>query len=481
MGLFYKLFGVIEIIMYLLIWLMRTSRYKLHQKEFLNPSILPPYLRQSFGDAMLVKVDVVYRQKLIKFGLRKYLWSKLLPRNLIFRLYYIRYLLSRLSRLEKINSMLSLLPLSRAYFPYDYGNRASQAIKLAPPGSIVLNSFCQFRKTSTDGWDGEQDTVEGVITNGPFEAILGRRSVWMGLNDGLRLKVCVVKYNFGKKDNVTASIFHPTTNTLICGRGDGTVDFFDFDYDSMAEVPSFDMKLVASLPCNPIKPSPVRSIRSSSNGRWFWVKYTDTPSLLFSRDEKNSFTMHKIIVPESLFHETGVGMHALAVFDGMIITSHSKMFVVWNFDESDGSLKMVARMPHIVNSRGLNPGCVVQIIPCGNLVFVLRTIETLFLVQLEPDFTRCNVVFEQPVYDQYHSSKPGDYAKDSINFFGNILILVVPSQNNVKFFLIKDNQMRLVLKERIETPMCWSFNPVTSVFSYYYESSHSTRRCDFRV
>ncbi len=466
---------------YLILWLMWRSRYDLYHSEFLNPRLLPPHLRQSFGHAMLVEVDDVYRRKLLIFGLRKYVWSKLLPRNLNLRGWYIRYLLSRLSRLEKLNSMFSILPLSRAYFPNDYGNQASLAIRQAHPGSTVLNLFCHFCKTGTNEWNGEQDTVESVITNGPFEAILERGSVWMGPNNGLRLKVCVVKCNFGKKDDVTAFIFHPTTNTLICGRGDGTVDFFDFDYDSMAEVPSFEIKLVASLPCNPIKPSPVRSIRSSPNGDLFWVKYTDTPSVLFSRDKENSFTMHKIVVPESpLFHEIG-GMNTLAFFDKMILTSHLKMFVVWNFDESNGSLTMVAKMPHIVNSRGLDPGCVVQIIPCGNLVFVLRTIETLFLVQIEPDFTRCNVVFEQPVYEQYRCSKSDDYAKDSIALFGNMLILVVPSQNIVKFFLIKDNQMRLVLKERIETPMCWSFNPITSVFSYYYESSRSTRRCDFRV
>ena len=466
---------------FLTLWNLLLSNNNLYDREFLNPSLLPPLLRENFGHAMLVQVDDIYRRKLIMSRLRKFLWSRFLQRKLNFSPLYIRYLRSRVSILETLNSKFSISPLSMAFFPNDYRDRCCQAIRQGPQGLRVLNSFCQFRNTGDYDWSGELDTVEHQANNGRFDAILQGGRVWMGTNHDLKLKVCVVNCTI-IGNNVTTFIFHPTTNTLICGREDGTVDFFDFIYHSGSLVPSFEMKLVASLPCNPIRPSPVRFISVSPKGNLIWVEYTQTQSLLFSKDEKTSFTMHPIFNPESpLFQENG-GMSALTFFQGnMILVSHLKTLVVLSFDESNGSLTMVAKMPHIFDSTGLKPDCVMQIISCGDLVFVLRTRETIFLIQIEPDFTRYNVVFEQPVYGRYSSSKPMDYLNDSITLSNNILILVIPSQEIVKFFLIKDNQMTLVLRKSIETPTCWSFNPITSVFSYFCVMYHSTRQFGLRV
>lgn len=468
---------------FLTLWHLLLSNNNLYDRDFLNPSLLPPLLRENFGHAMLVQVDDIYRRKLIMSRWRKFLWSRFLQRKLKFSPLYIRYLRSRVSILETLNSKFSVSPLSMAFFPNDYRNRCCQAIRQGPQGLRLLNSFCQFRNSPDNEWSGELDTVEHQTTNGQFDAILQDGSVWMGTNDDLKLKVCVVNRTIRSYKNVTTIIFHPTTNTLICGREDGTVDFFDFIHHSGSIVPSFEMKLVASLPCNPIRPSHVRLISVSPNGNLIWVKYNDTPSLLFSKDKQNSFTMHPIFNPESpLFQENG-GMNALTFFQGnnMILVSHLKTLVVLSFDESNGSLTMVAKMPHIFNSTGLKPDCVMQIISCGDLVFVLRTMETIFLVQIEPDFTRYNVVVEQPVYGRFRSGKSVDYLKNSIAFFGDMLILVVPSQEIVKFFLIKDNQMTLVLKKSIETPTCWSFNPTTSVFSYFCDIDNSTRQFGLRV
>jgi hypothetical protein len=116
---------------------------------------------------------------------------------------------------------------------------------------------------------------------------------------------------------------------------------------------------------------------------------------------------------------------------------------------------------------------------------LLRTSESVFHVRLEVDSSRFSVVTEQSAYDQVCNGMGEGLEDYSIGLFNKMLILVDPSHNIVKFFLVKDTGMTLVFQKRIKKPTCWSYDPMTSIFSFYYDedvnSTTFTRRGQFRV
>jgi len=463
---------------HLIIWFMLMSRCNLYLRENLDPSLLPPILRQSFGEAMLVEVDDTYRIKILMIRLQLRIWSKFLGGTRISKM-RLRYLLTRISKRERNYPIPSILPLSAVSFPKNYERRVRKAVFHAPKGMVYSNMYHYYVEGGTNHRVADLDVVDLQKThnNGIFEAILVSGDVLMGRkNDPLGLKMCVVKSPFLSLEKVSVFIFHPIQQILIVGREDGTVMFYEFTDNFESITPCFVMNLIASIPFIGKTASIVRRITANPSGTWFYViEYKYSSSVLVSMDAQNNIVT-KPFIPESLFREIG-GISAMAFFGvNMAITNHYKKYCVWDLSDL-GNLKLLS----IINDRNFYSGYVQQIITCGVLSFLFRTSESIFLVRLGDDFTTCSVVVELPVYGRFSTSTRLDYQCDSMALFGNMLVLVVPSECIVKFFLLQNDAIHLLLTKTIETPTCWSYDPRTSVFTYCYESNSYTCQKKFRV
>jgi hypothetical protein len=288
----------------------------------------------------------------------------------------------------------------------------------------------------------------------------------------LGLKMSVVKSPWVSNQKVTVCIFHPSAEIVIVGMADGTVNFYQFTDDLKSVTPSFTMTMIASLPFTGKTPCSVLRITANPTGSLFVIKYKCSPSVLVSMDAQNNLVTIPF-VHESLAREIG-SINALAFFDKkqIIITTHYKKYCVWDLSDLR-DIKLLSQIEPIsctVDGRSLHHRLIEQIIPCGESSFLFRTLEYIFFVRLGDDFTTCSVVVELPVYGIFSPRPMFDVESDSIALFGNMLILVVPSKCIVKFFLLRDDAIRLVLTKQIETPTCWSYDPRTSIFSYYHTS-----------
>ena len=463
---------------YLIRWLMLMSRCNPHQMENLDPRLLPQLLFPYFGEAMLVEIDPSYRMKILMIRLQLRVWSEFLGETRISKK-YMRYLLSRISKRERIYPIPSLLPLSAVVLPRNYEHLACQAVSSAPIGSV-------FRAGGTNVGLAELAPVELYIIhrNSHFVAIMVSGGVLMGRkNCPLGLKMHVLKSHWVSEQQVTVCIFHPSDQILIVGLTDGTVNLYQVtdDLESMT-TPSFTMKLFASLPFGGGNPSCVKRITTNPSGSLFVIEYQYSSSVLVSMDAQNKITI-KHFVSALLASRIG-GIYSLAFFgENMVITTHYNKYCVWDLSDLD-NIKMLSEIEPIictVGSRKFYTGIVEQIIQCGKSSFIFRTNEYIFLVRLGDDFTTCSIVVELPVYEKFSASTKIDFEHDLIALYGDMLVLVVPSKCIVKFFLLKDDAIHLLLTKKIETPTSWSYDPRTSVFSYYYTSCSFTCRSQFRV
>lgn len=461
---------------YLIIWFMLMSRCNLYDRENFDPSRLPPILRQSFGQAMLVKIDPSYRNKILMIRFQLRVWSEFLGDTSILK-NYMRYLLTRISKRERIYPIPSILPLSAVSFPRNYERRVREVVSLAQNGEFS-NRYHHFVQAGTNERIADFDAVNLQTThnNGIFEAILESGGVLMGRkNDPLRLKMSVVKSPFLSKEKVSVFIFHPNQQILIVGRENGTVMFYEFTDNFESITPCFAMTLIASVPFTGKTPCSVRRITANPSGSLFGIEYKSSPSILVSMDAQNNVVTIPFI-PESLVKEIG-GMSAIAFFgESMAITTHWRKCCVWNLkDLSDFKLvSIIEPMNFLGNFQ--------QIITCDVMSFLFRTTENIFFVRFGDDFTTLQVMVELPVYGRFMVSSRIDFERDSMALFGDMLVLVVPSTCIVVFLLLKDDAIHLLLRKTIETPTCWSYDPRTSVFHYYYEScgKHLCAR-EFRV
>jgi len=470
--------------MHLILWLMLMSRCNPHQMENLDPRLLPQLLLQHFGEAILVEIDTSYRMKILMIRLQLRIWSEFLGETRISKK-YMRYLLSRISKRERIYPIPSILSLSAVVLPRNYEHLASRAVSSAPIGSVFLNRFHQFRAGGTNVGLAELDRVDLDIfhQNGNFGAIMVCGGVLMGRkNCPLGLKMHVLKSPWVSSEKVTACIFHPRYQILIAGSADGTVNFYQLTDDLESITPSFTMKLFASLPFGGGKPSCVRRITPNPYGNLIVIEYQQSSSVLVSMDEQNKIATIPFV--SALLASRIGGIYSLAFFgENMLITTHYNKYCVWDLSDL-GDIKMLSEIEPIictVGSRKFYTGIVDQIIPCGKSSFIFRTSEYIFLVRLGDDFTTCSIVVELPVYEKFSASTKIDFDHDLIALYGNMLVLVVPSKCIVKFFLLKDDAIHLLLTKKIETPTCWSYDPKTSVFSYYCTSCGFTYNRQFRV
>ena len=465
---------------YLIFLLMLMSRCNPHQREYFDPRCLDPtILRQSFGSSMLFEVKYFYRNKALMIGLQRKIWSKFLGKTVISK-EQMRYLLARISKWERIYPIPSILPLSRVTLPKNYESRMSQAVSSAQLNTVFLNGFHEFRAGGTNIGLAELDTVKihKIHNNGLYELMLASGVVLMGRNKcPLGLKMSVVKSSWVSNEKVTVCMFHPSDKILIVGLENGKVIFYQFTDDLKSVTPSFTMTMIASLPFTGKTPGSVLRITANSTGSLFVIKYKSSPSVLVSMDGKNNL-VNIPFVPDSLVREIG-SINALAFFDkkhkNHIITAHYRKYCVWDLSDLR-DIKLLSQIEPIsctvgtVDGGGFCHGFVEQIIPCGKSSFLFRTLGYIFFVRFGDDFTTCSVVVELPVYGRFSPRPMFDLESDSIALFGNMLILVVPSKCIVKFFLLRDDAIRLVLTKQIETPTCWSYDPRTSIFSYYHTS-----------
>lgn len=444
---------------FLLLWLIATSRCNLYSREHLSLLCFPPN-----GCYVLLEflVDEYDRRKLLEIQMQKFLWAKLLNR-IPMSCRNMQFLLRR-QYTRVVFPPLSLMP-----FPKDYGNRVCQAVSGASPDALFLNMYGHLVNGHTNKWACDLDRVVGQIThqNGKFEAIMTYGRVLMGrANCPLGLKMVVVKSPLFSKEKVTVIIFHPIAQMLICGHEDGTVKFLNFTDYSQSATPAFVMTLVSSQSC--VVRSSVKRITSNESGTIFVVEYESSPSVVVTMDVMMPF------VPAYLKDRIG-NISSLAFFGSRILTTHYNKYCVWNIDESDGFLRLVSEIDPIINSRGYCPGGVFQIIHFGEMSFLFRTTESIFLVRLREDFTKCDVVYEQPVYDRFQSFSGKDLEFPSMALSGRILTVVVPTRSILKIFLVDESGISIFKQTSVEEPTSWAYNPKTSVFSYYYESCTFTR------
>jgi hypothetical protein len=466
---------------YLILWLILMSCCNLHQMENLDPGLLPQLLLPHFGEAMLLEIDACYRNKILMLPLQLRLWSEFLGETRISKK-YMRYLLMRISKRERIYPIPSILPLSAVVLPRNYEHLASRAVSSAPIGSVFLNRFHQFRAGGTNVGLAELDRVDLEIfhKNGNFVAIMVSGGVLMGRkNCHLGLNMHVLKSPSVSSEKVTAFTFDLREQILIVGLADGRVNFYRFTDDLESITPSFTMKLFASLPFGGGNPNCVKRITTNPSGNLIVIEYQQSSSVLVSMDAQNKITIIQFV--SALLASRIGGIYSLAFFgENMLITTHYNKYCVWDLSDL-GDIKMLSEIEPIictVGSRKFYTGIVNQIIPCGKSSFIFRTNEYIFLVRLGDDFTTCRIVVELPLYEQFSASTNIDFEQDLIALYGNMLVLVVPSKCIVKFFLLKDDAIHLLLTKQIETPTSWSYDPRTSVFSY---TSRSFTRHKFRV
>lgn len=459
------------IMKYLILLLIRMIYDR--QRRNLDPGRLPLVLRQNFGEAMQVEIDRFIRNKFLMIPLQLLIWSRFLGKIRISES-YMRYLLTRISKREKIHPIPSILPLSAVTLPKNYESLACQAVSSAQLGTVFLNRFHQFREGSTNIGLGELDTVKLHITHksGLYEVIMSSQGVLMGRKKcSIGLKVDVVKSPLFSKEKVTVCIFHPIHQILIVGLENGTVNFYRFSDDLESITPSFTMTLIASLPFTGQTPGSVLRITANPTGSLFVIRYNSSPSVLVSMDAKNNLVTIPFVSAE-LSRSIG-SIYSLAFFgEDRIMTTHYRKYCVWDLSDF-GDIKLLSQIEPIlctVGGTSFYQGIIEQIIPCGESLFLLRTLENILLVRLGDHCTTCIVLVEMPVYGRFSPRPISDVGSDSIALFGNMLILVVPSNCIVKFFLLRDDAIQLVLTKQIETPTCWSYDPRTSIFSYYYTS-----------
>ena len=438
---------------FLLLWLIATSQ---HLR-------LPPNGSYALSES---SVDECYRRILLEIQMGRFLWAKLLGRMPMSRR-NVQYLLRR-SFSNIVFPPLSLMP-----FPRKYEKQVCQAVSGAPKGRMFLTLHNYFTIACTNEWACEIDTVLEQIThrNGKFEALMTYGRVMMGrANCPLGLKMVVIESALFSKDRVTVCIFHPIAQMLICGHQDGTLKFWTFTDDSQSAISSFNMTLVASQLCD-VKSS-VKRITSNDSGSIFVVEYESSLSILVSIDTKNILRMEPF-VPQSLVSKIGK-ISALAFFGSRILTTHYNKYCVWKIDESDGCLRLDSQIDQIINSRGFYPGRVYQIIWIRDNSFLFRTSESIFFVRLTDNYTKCQIVHEQRVYDRFYTCTEKDLEINSLALNGNILIVVIPSMNILKIFLVDETRISPFLETTIKEPTSWTYNPSTSVLSYYNISNRST-------
>ena len=334
---------------------------------------------------------------------------------------------------------------------------------------------------------GHLDRVEDQIThkNGNFDAIMVCGGVLMGRkNCPLGLKMHVLKSPWLPEEKVTAFIFHPRYPILIVGLANGTLNFYEFTDDLKSATPSFTMTMFASLPFSgKTPPSSVRRITANPSGRLFVIEYKHSSCVLVSMDAHKKIATIPF-VSESLTKCIG-SLSALTFFgSNMLFTAHYNKNCVWDMSDLK-DIKLISEIEPIMStdgSRNFDTEIVQQIITCGDLSFLLRTTKMIVLVRLGDDFKTCNIVAKLSVYGIYSAGTKIDFEHDSIALFDKMLVLVVPSQRLVKFFLLEDDAIHLLLTKQIETPTCWSYDLMTSVFRYYIHTlSHFTIENKFRV
>ena len=467
----------------LVLWLFAMSRCNPYLRKNLDSKLLPPLLLETFGDAILVEVDASYRRKLLEIQFLPHLLSSLCGEKKFLH-NYMRKLITRRQSNKRITLPLSMIP-----FPPNYRLRCEKVLIDAPYRIDFLDLYHHYLQAGSCMHVSNLRSVlcHIVTSDGKFDAILTRDGdILMGrLRCDLGLKLTVLNWLEHFKSNPTVCMFHPTQQMLIIGQTNGNVDFYSFTDDSRSATPSFVMKLVASHRIEFQEGNCVKSITSNPSGRLFIVQYQISHTVLILMDAENNIVITPFI-DEQVIQE--IGMISSVAFIGLtrILTIHDNVYCVWNFDESDGSLTMVSQIEPIIRNE-CNLGRVMQIISnqSDDSSILLRTSESVLHVRLEVDSSRFSVVTEQSAYDQVCNGMGEGLEDYSIGLFNKMLILVDLSHNIVKFFLVKDTGMTLLFQKRIKKPTCWSYNPMTSIFSFYYDedvnSTTFTRRGQFRV
>jgi hypothetical protein len=230
------------------------------------------------------------------------------------------------------------------------------------------------------------------------------------------------------------------------------------------------MTLVAKHICESRNASGVKRITFHPSGNLYVIEYEFSPVIMISINKEDKLVTKQFIEIET---EREIGSITAVSFltsqPNMILTYHRSKFRVWAFDEITEILTLVSEGDAVKDKHG----CVTrikQIVSHSTDKFILRTSDSILVVQLESEYKKCRVLMSCLTDEECSFSIDSDFTSDSMALFGNILILVIPSQNIVKFFLVGKTEVKMMLKKCIETPLCWSFNSNTSVFSLYYES-----------
>lgn len=498
MGLLYKIYEIearrMKRYFRFILWLIVMSRFNPYLIENLDLSSFPP----SFRDAMLVEISESFRRILLEVPFRKLLWLRFLGNQSSARK-FSRYLMTWK---WKYNLKISL-PLSDLRFPKNYEQRYCAAVGLAPEGRSFLTLYHQFVKVR-DGFCRPVGEIDEIVSHvlhpsGKFGAIIdGSGNILMErANCPLGLKMTVFQSEIMTKRKATVCVFDPIEQMLIVGMEDGSVEFYRFLDDCQSATPSFVMTLVATHTPDPRYASSVKRITVHPSGKLFAVEYSSQYKLsrriLISIDKDDKLIV-KPFVNEQVEMQQFRCITAICFFgpqSKMILTSNSRTLCVWTFDETDGSLTMVSEIGAIKDEHDfiyINTYQIISYQPPDNEpdkpLFVVRTPHSILVIQLDDGLTKCRVLVSQPSNEQYSfqiDMRNEDQAMDSIALFGKMLILVVPSQRIVKFFLVKPTNMTLMFKKEIEKPLCWSFDQVTSIFRYYFDSCTFTRQHSIKV
>jgi hypothetical protein len=456
---------------FFILWFIALNRCNPYLREHINPSLLPPLLLPFFGDAMVFEMNAVDRRKLVGIHVRELLFYRLLGNgNIRISPMYFRYLMRR-----KYNQVISL-PLSDVYLPKDYERKFFEAVAIAPERTMFLSAYHHFVEGMTCLPKNELVDVSHYTLhqNGRFEAIItGSGSICMGrLDCPIQIKMEVIR------SEATFCVFHPFEQMLIVGRKRCIVEFYRFSCDLQSATPSFVMTLVAKHTNDSQSVGDVTRITVNSLGNLFAIEYKYSMANLVYMDSEGNLVANRFI-DEPLKRQIG-GVTAVSFFTMdskiMIFTTHITKYCVWTFDKIDGSLTMVSQIDAIKGQY------VVQIISHLSRKFIMRTSGLILVIQLDDDLKGCRVLMKQPTNKPFSFERDEDYKNDSMALFDEkLLIVVVPTQNIVLFFLVKETEMVLMFKKSIDKPLCWTFNRLTGTFSSYYKPVRMLYKHEFEV
>jgi hypothetical protein len=458
---------------FFILWFIALNRCNPYLREHINPSLLPPTFLPFFGDAMLFELNAVDRRKLLGVSVRDLLFYRLLGNVRISPMYF-RYLMRRTCKIS--------LPLSHVYLPKDYERKFFEAVAIAPERTMFLSKYHHFVEGITCLPKNELVDVSHYTLhkNGRFEAIItGSGFICMGrLDCPIRIKTEVIKAG---EHEATFCVFHPFEPMLIVGRKNCIVEFYQFSCDLQSATPSFVMTLVAKHTNDDSQSfSDVTRITVNSSGNLFAIEYKYSMANLVYMDSDGNLVAKRFI-DEPLKRQIG-GVTAVSFFTmedskTMVLTTHRTKYCVWTFDETDGSLTMVSQIDAIKAQY------VVQIISHLSGKFIMRTTDGFILViQLDDDLKGCKVLMKQTTKRQFSFEREEDYKKDSMALFDEkMLIVVVPTQNTVLFFLVKETEMVMMFKKTIDQPLCWTVNRLTGTFSSYYKPVRKLYNQEFKI